>query len=96
MADAYRDGKVHVRRAECETCVFRPGNLMRLRPGRLRGMVDEALAEDTAITCHETLYPEAYDGDGHQAVCRGFFDRHARDTMPLRAALMLDRLEEVD
>ena len=87
---AYRDGRVHVLGEMCATCVFRPGNLMALRAGRLRGMVDNALRDDSAITCHSTLYRD----DVQPAVCRGFFDRHAADVLPLRAARMFDVLAE--
>ena len=34
----FRDGAVHVRAEQCTTCVFHPGNRMRLPPGRLAGM----------------------------------------------------------
>jgi hypothetical protein len=85
--NAYRDGHVYVCRELCSTCVFRPGNLMRLRSGRVRQMVDEAKADDSAIICHKTL-------DGDSAVCRGFFDRYS--TIPLRLAQAFDVLEEVD
>jgi hypothetical protein len=61
---------------------------MRLKPGRVAQMVSEALKNDSAIICHGTL-------DGAQAVCRGFFDRHWRDTLPLRAAVALKVLQEV-
>jgi hypothetical protein len=63
--------------AMCSTCVFRPGNLMSLRAGRLRGMVDESLAYDSFIPCHKTL-------DGERAVCRGYWDRHSGDTLACR------------
>lgn len=66
----------------CSTCVFRPGNLMELRPGRLRGMVTESLANDSFIPCHKTL-------EGDHAVCRGFYDRHAADTLGCRFALLI-------
>jgi len=52
-------------------------------------MVDACLKNDTAIICHDTL-------DGPQPVCRGFFDLHWRDTLPLRAAVALIVLEEVE
>ena len=52
-------------------------------------MVDDSLKSDSAIICHDTL-------DGAQAVCRGFFDLHWRDTLPLRAAVALNVLEEVE
>jgi hypothetical protein len=71
---------------ECATCVFRSGNLMHLQPGRLRDMVDTSIAQDGAIVCHKTL-------DGHRAVCRGFWDRHHRDTLLCRLGSLLGLLE---
>lgn len=82
----YRDGLVHVCTTMCSTCVFRPGNLMHLRSGRLRNLVDGNLAGDTALTCHQTLY------GGHpagEAVCRGYFDAYAQEVTPLRLAVAL-------
>jgi len=84
----YRDGRIHVCREMCSTCIFRPGNLMELRSGRVRGMVDEAKGNDGAIVCHKTL-----DGEEH-AVCRGFFERYP--TTPLQLADRLGLIEEVD
>ena len=81
--NAYRDGRVHVCERCCDTCVFRPGNLMHLEPGRLADMVDQAVAEDSAIICHSTLYRDDVDN----AVCRGFYDRHR--TQPLQVAQWL-------
>lgn len=71
------DGKPRVLDDKCPTCVFRPGNLMHLRPGRLRDMVDSALTAGTWITCHQTL-PYHPDNAGWQAICRGFYDHHGR------------------
>jgi hypothetical protein len=85
-AGAYHDGRVFVCEAMCATCIFRPGNLMRLPAGRVRGMVDQSLANDSAIICHSTL-------DGQRAVCRGFFDRH--ETRPLQLAKQLDMIRLV-
>jgi hypothetical protein len=85
--NAYRDGKVHVCERLCDTCVFRPDNLMRLGPGRLAVMVRDASANESAIICHSTLYEEGVDN----AVCRGFFDRHP--TQPLQAAARLGLIE---
>lgn len=79
--NVYRGGRVHVRAERCATCVFRAGNPMELRRGRVREMIEEARANESAIVCHATL------GTGANAVCRGFFDRHA--TAPLEIA---DRL----
>ena len=60
---------------KCSTCIFRPGNLMHLRPGRVRGMVDEALAAGLFITCHKTL-PYGEHPEAGPAICRGFYDAH--------------------
>jgi hypothetical protein len=80
----YRDGRVHVCREMCPTCIFRPGNLMHLSSGRLREIKDQAIADDTSIICHETY-------GGPRSVCRGFYDRH--QTTPLQVAERLDRIE---
>lgn len=64
----YRDGLVHVHRRMCSTCIFRPGNLMRLDEGRVEGMVADS-GDDGCIPCHQVLGEEP-------SVCRGFFDLH--------------------
>jgi hypothetical protein len=80
----YREGTIHVQHEMCETCIFRPGNLMHLNRGRVAGMVRSAKAKESCIICHETL------GDHKQSVCRGFFDRHA--TFPLQIAERLNMI----
>lgn len=77
---------IHVCREMCETCIFRSGNLMQLPPGRVAGMVKDSIAAEAAITCHSTLYSEGTQ----QAVCRGFFDRHANSVLTLRLAQAMD------
>jgi hypothetical protein len=53
-------------------------------------MIDGAKRNESAIVCHDTLdQPEG-------AVCRGYFDRHARDVWTLRLALGLGVILEVD
>ena len=90
MARTFVNGKVYVRRTQCETCVFRPGNLMRLSPGRLEGMIVNATRnDDGCIPCHHHLY----EGQAVEPVCRGFYDRHA--TLPIRLAEMIGILEWV-
>lgn len=80
MSGPFRDGRVHVLSARCKTCIFRPGNPMRLVEGRVEEMVAEAVADQSAIVCHSTLYR---DGVG-EAVCYGFFRAHP--TQPLQVA----------
>jgi hypothetical protein len=68
-------GKTRLLVRECPTCIFKPGNLMHLTPGRLRQMVTQAHGEAGYVICHSTL---PYHHDGAQpAICRGFADRYA-------------------
>lgn len=86
--DVFRDGKVHVQRRMCNTCIFRPGNLMHLAEGRVEQMVEEATRDEGCIPCHKNL-----DHPG-QAICRGFYDLHR--TATLQIAQRLGYIEEVE
>ena len=77
----FRDGMVHVLSEKCATCIFRPGNLMHLRPGRVKEMVEETKRNKSCIICHETL------GTKHGAVCRGFYDKHATLTLKIAESM---------
>ena len=46
----------------CDTCVFRPGNPMHLRQGRLLDLVEEAREAESYIVCHNSL--PVMDPDG--------------------------------
>lgn len=87
--DVFRNGKVHVQKHQCSTCIFRPGNLMRLEEGRVEQMVHDAIRDDGCIPCHKHL-----DGPG-QAVCRGFFDNHHGDSKALLLARQMGIIEEI-
>lgn len=82
------DGYVRVCAEMCPTCIFRPGNVMHLQPGRVRQMVDQAKNSESAIICHHSLDKRL------GAVCRGFYDRYP--TQPLQIAQRLGRVKEVD
>jgi hypothetical protein len=86
--NVYRDGKIHVLREQCATCIFRAGNRMHLQRGRVRGMVDEVKATDGCIPCHKTL-------DGDNAICRGQFDIHPTPTIELAKALDMIEYDDV-
>jgi hypothetical protein len=73
---------------KCSTCIFRSGNPMRLREGRVRGMVSDALRGGGFITCHKTLPYGDYPDCG-PAICRGFYDAHGHRSNILR---IYDRL----
>lgn len=66
--NVYRDGELHVQARKCDTCIYRPGNLMHLEEDRKDRMEAEAVAEGGVIPCHKTL------GSGREAICRGYFD----------------------
>lgn len=72
-------GAVAVLSEKCRTCVFRPGNLMHLAPGRLRRLVESNLAAGALLTCHDTL-PYGPHPEAGEAVCRGFWDRYRERT----------------
>jgi hypothetical protein len=74
---------------KCDTCIFRPGNLMYLNPGRVKGMVQECLAGQGHIPCHKTLDEDV------QAICRGFWDAYRNEIDLLRLAERIGFVKEV-
>jgi hypothetical protein len=83
----FRDGMVHVRATMCETCIFRPGNLMRLEEGRVEGLVKAATEAQSCIPCHKTILGGDRRGE---AVCRGFYEKHP--TVPLQLAAAMGKV----
>jgi hypothetical protein len=79
---------------KCSTCVFRPGNLMHLRPGRLTLMIRNALTGGGWITCHQTLSYGEHPDFG-EAICRGFYDMHGDRSNLIRIMERLDGFTEV-
>lgn len=60
---------------QCATCIYRPGNLTHLRPGRLKEITESSLGEGTrGLTCHDTLPYGDHPSYG-EAMCRGFYDK---------------------
>jgi hypothetical protein len=79
---------------KCSTCIFRPGNLMHLQPGRVRQMVRDTLAAGSYITCHATL-PYA-DTGSEPAICRGFYDAHGPRSNLIRIWGRLGGFDEIE
>ena len=94
MADAevYRDGMVHVCARKCSTCIYRPGNLMRLEDGRKEGMESEAVANQSVIPCHKTIY----GAEVGPAICRGYWDTQKHNVGMLSVAERLGYVKEIE
>src|SRR5947209_3357180 len=73
-----REDGIHICSEKCSTCIFYPGNRMKLRDGRVRGLVQEALEDGGMIPCHKTVRRD----DIKPAICRGFFDSYS-ERIPL-------------
>jgi hypothetical protein len=71
----------------CPSCIFRPGNLMRLREGRLSDIVRRNQATGTALICHLTL-PYGEHPEIGETVCRGYYDAYP-DTPVIQIARQL-------
>lgn len=76
----------------CPTCIFRPGNVMGLRTGRLRQVVRDSLAGGGFIPCHETIRRT----DFRPAICRGFYDAYGHLSNVLRIWDRLGGFREVE
>ncbi|MFJ6380179.1 hypothetical protein ACIQI7_09280 [Kitasatospora sp. NPDC092039] len=87
-------GEVRVVARLCDTCIYRPGNLMHLAPGRVRQLAAEALAADGHIVCHSTLPALAPPGT-KGAICRGFANAHGNAIFALRVGAAFGRIVEV-
>jgi len=62
---------------------------MDLAEGRVEGMVEEAVANESVIVCHDTTHGQAEQ----ELVCRGYFERHARHVVALRLAVAIGCVE---
>lgn len=90
----YRDDHLHVVAEKCQTCVFRPGNPMRLEPGRLADLVESNRSAGSALVCHKTLpYGEHPEVGG--AICRGYWDAYSDQDGPLMLAKAVGIVREV-
>jgi hypothetical protein len=79
--NVFRDGKIHVQERKCSSCIYRPGNLMHLEPGRKDQMEADAIRDEGVIPCHQTIHGRREQ----ESVCRGFFDVAKHQTL-LQAA----------
>lgn len=84
-------------RKKCATCIFRPGNLMELRPGRLKYIEEDCNDpfDPKTFACHDTLKYGANPEFG-RALCRGFYDAYRTKNAILQIGDRLQVWEEVD
>lgn len=83
-------GTVRLCARRCATCIFSPGNLMDLQPGRVADMVAQARRAEGHVVCHATLGTEV------PAICRGFADGPDQGcSLALRLARALGTLQEI-
>ena len=83
MTNTFVNGKVHVRRTPCKTCIFGPNRLIGIDQERVDQMTRDADGADTCIPCHHHLY----NGEDIEPVCRGYFNRKSSKTLRLAEAL---------
>lgn len=83
-----RDGGVWVMAERCSTCIFHPGNLMRLQSGVVGDMKRSADERGTCIVCHEGM------GGPKAAVCRGYYENHQSSLLQLAERMGLVHLQE--
>lgn len=75
----------------CSTCVFRPGNLMHLRSGRLKDLVDKNREQGTMLICHKTTYGQATE----EVLCKGFYDKYGPEQMVYQVINRIGGFREV-
>lgn len=89
-------GKPRLLAGQCSTCIYRPGNKMRLSPGRVKDMTETALREGCqGVICHATL-PYGDDPGFGPALCRGFYDKFGPRSNFIRVMERIGGFTEVD
>jgi hypothetical protein len=74
----------------CATCVIFPDDRAYLGQERRTSFIEEVLAKDSYVVCHETG-----TGKTEPAICRGFFNAHRHDSWRLRLIVFLGLVREV-
>lgn len=88
-------GEVRLLSERCSTCIFRPGNPFRATmPARVREMIQDAVANESHVTCHSTL-PGSAPAVVEPAICRGFADTYGDRSLALRLGSALGTIREI-
>lgn len=85
-------GRPKVFSRKCSSCVFHPGNRMRLKEGRLAEVLRHNLRAGTALICHTTTYGQ----QAEEVVCRGYYDAYGESVNVIRVMNRLGGFDEVD
>jgi hypothetical protein len=81
---------------QCSTCIGRPGDLMHLRPGRLKTLIAQNTGDGTmGLVCHQTLEYGDHPDFGN-ALCRWFYDTYGHLTNGIRVMERIGGFTEVD
>lgn len=88
------DNRPQVFTEQCLTCVFRPGNQMKLRKGRLKELIQDNVRNGAALVCHETL-PYGPHPEIGETYCRGFYDRVSTRSNFIRIMQRLGGFKEI-
>lgn len=81
MAEIYRDGKVHVRAAQCDHCLYSRDRLV--SGERARELTADTRAESgSSFICHRSQI-----SDEPEAICAVWFERFGREDWIIRTAI---------
>lgn len=82
-----RDNGVWIMKEKCETCIFRPGNLMDLTAGTVADMKRSADDKGTCIICHEHMTGPT------SAVCAGYYEHHQSQLLQIAERMKFIKLQ---
>lgn len=81
---------------QCSTCVGRPGNLMYLRKGVLKDLIEKNTGPQAlGLICHQTL-EYGHHPDFGRALCRWFYDHYGHLANGIRLFERIGGFAEVD
>jgi hypothetical protein len=85
-------------KAQCATCVGRPGNVANLRTGRLKELIRDNTGDGMmGLICHETIsYPDSEPAPIQAALCCWFFETYGHLVNGIRVMARLGSFDEVD
>jgi hypothetical protein len=84
-------------KAQCATCIGRPGNVAGLRPGRLKQLVRDNTGDGKmGLPCHETISYPGQEAPIRPAICCWFYENYGHLANGIRIMERLGGFTEVD